>query len=195
MKHLPALFFKAHVGPYLRGGKIVNANGYQGRNARAAVQTGQVGLSGVGEHAQHKAVARIHDWSDREAAPVGSWVKADFKLADSQPVYQVRELPLDGLYLPELDSSGRLQPEKRKYLDSYTARAKAGEQPPSISVIEMENGKMRVVDGHRRVMAARAAGKSSIRAIVSPLIDTPDGKQEATAENINHSSGSTAVVT
>ena len=125
---------------------------------------------------------KIHEWADRESAPVGSWVKADFKLADSQPVYQVRDLPLDSLYLPELDSSGRLQPEKRKYLDGYTERAKAGERAPSINVIEMESGKLRVVDGHRRALAARAAGKTSIRALVSPLIDTPDGKQEATAE-------------
>ena len=128
------------------------------------------------------AAERGHEWADRESAPAGSWVKADFKLADSQPVYQVRDLPLDGLYLPELDSSGRLQPEKRKYLDGYTERAKAGERAPSINVIEMESGKLRVVDGHRRVMAARAAGKTTIRALVSPLIDTPDGKKEATAE-------------
>ena len=89
---------------------------------------------------------------------------------------------MDKLYLPELDSDGRLQPEKRKYLAPYTERAKAGEVPPPISVIEMEDGRLRVVDGHRRVMAARAAGKKSIRALVSPLIDTPSGKQEATAE-------------
>lgn len=128
------------------------------------------------------AAEKVHEWADRESAPAGSWVKVDFKLADSQPVYQVRDLPLDGLYLPELDSSGRLQPEKRKYLDGYTERAKAGERAPSINVIEMESGKLRVVDGHRRVMAARAAGKTTIRALVSPLIDTPDGKKEATAE-------------
>ena len=33
-----------------------------------------------------------------------------------------------------------------------------------------------------RTLAARAAGQKTIRALVSPLIDTPDGKKEATAE-------------
>lgn len=190
------LFFKSYVGPYLRGGRMVQ--GYHGRTARAVATPGQLSLfssnkplgpspfKGKDPVAStpdlFEAGPRVHEWSDRETAPVGAWVKADFKLADSQPVYQVRDLPLDGLYLPELDSGGRLQPEKRKYLDGYTERAKAGERAPSITVIEMENGKMRVVDGHRRSLAARAAGKSTIRALVSPLIQTPDGKKEATAE-------------
>lgn len=38
------LFFKAHVGPYLRGGKIVNVNGYQGRPSRAHAAAGQLPL-------------------------------------------------------------------------------------------------------------------------------------------------------
>lgn len=138
-----------------------------------AVQSGPV-LSQGGQ---------VSDWADREIAQVGSWVKADYKLADSQPVYQVRDLNPSDLYLPELDEKGRLQPEKRKYLDSYTERAKAGEVPPSITVIEMEDGRLRVVDGHRRALAAMAAGKN-IRALVSPLVDTPDGRKEATVENI-----------
>lgn len=29
----------------------------------------------------------VYEWADRESAPVGAWVKADYKLADSQPVY------------------------------------------------------------------------------------------------------------
>lgn len=38
------LFFKAHVGPYLRGGKLVNVAGYQGRSARAVSPPGQMSL-------------------------------------------------------------------------------------------------------------------------------------------------------
>lgn len=38
------IFTKAHVGPYLRNGKLVNLSGYQGRNARARVAAGQMGL-------------------------------------------------------------------------------------------------------------------------------------------------------
>ena len=133
----------------------------------------------------------VYEWADRESAPVGAWVKADYKLADSQPVYQVREMAIDDLYLPELNERGQLQPEKRRYLDSYTERAKSGEKPPAITVIEMESGRMRVVDGHRRVVAAKAAEQASIRALVSPLVDTADGRVEATTENIKNSKQST----
>lgn len=38
------LFLKAHVGPYLRGGKIVNISGYQGRAARPQASNGQLSL-------------------------------------------------------------------------------------------------------------------------------------------------------
>lgn len=40
------LFFKAHVGAYLRGGKLVNVTGYQGRNARPVAGPGQMSLFG-----------------------------------------------------------------------------------------------------------------------------------------------------
>lgn len=40
------LFLKGHVGPYLRGGKLVNLAGYQGRQARAVASAGQLGLFG-----------------------------------------------------------------------------------------------------------------------------------------------------
>ena len=38
------LFLKGHVGPYLRGGKVVNLAGYQGRPARARAANGQLSL-------------------------------------------------------------------------------------------------------------------------------------------------------
>lgn len=40
------LFFKAHVGAYLRGGRMVNLAGYQGRSARAVATPGQLSLFG-----------------------------------------------------------------------------------------------------------------------------------------------------
>lgn len=130
-----------------------------------------------------KVEQNLLEWGARETAKNGEFVKADYKLTDSQPIYQMREMSPADLYLPELDSSGKLQPEKRGYLPGYIERAKAGEIPPAITAIEMEDGRIRVVDGHRRAMAAKEAG-NTIRVLVSPLIDTPAGKVEATAENI-----------
>jgi len=153
-----------------------------------------VGVTQASKAREVLASPAVSAWSERETAPVGSWIKADFKLADSQPVYQVRDMAIDDLYLPELTPDGKLQPEKRRYVEGYAARNKAGEKAPSISVIEMENGRMRVVDGHRRVMAAKAAGQTTIRALVSPLIDTADGRVEATEKNIDQSADSSQFI-
>lgn len=38
------VFSKAHVGPYLRGGKMVNLAGYSGRNAQARAAAGQLDM-------------------------------------------------------------------------------------------------------------------------------------------------------
>jgi hypothetical protein len=124
----------------------------------------------------------FYDWAHREGAPVGAWVLEDYKTDAGQPVSQVCDLGVDTLFLPELDENGRLQPEKRAYLDGYTQRVLAGETAPSITVIEMEDGRLRVTDGHRRVMAARAAGKATVRALVSPLLATAEGPKAATRE-------------
>lgn len=123
-----------------------------------------------------KGVAPLEFADDAETAPVGAWVKLPYPDMRGTPVAQIRELDVSEMYLPELDENGQLQPEKRGYLEGYAERARAGEQPPNIQVVEMEDGRLRVVDGHRRVMAARAAGKTTIRATVSPLMDHADGR-------------------
>ena len=120
--------------------------------------------------------------SSADSLPPGTWVQLPYPDMRGRPVAQIREVGVNDLYLPELDASGKLQPEKRSYLDPYTQRALDGEKPPAITVVEMEDGRLRVVDGHRRVMAARAAGASDIRAVVSPLIETADGKVPLTFE-------------
>lgn len=122
--------------------------------------------------------------SKERGVQVGDWIALDWKDLNGTPVSQVRELELVNLYLPELDERGRLQPEKRSYLDDYARRLASGEVSPMIEVIEMEDGRMRVVDGHRRVMAAMKLGRSRIVGLVSPLVETPDGSKPATLELI-----------
>jgi len=129
------------------------------------------------------AISDAVPYDERETAAAGTWIKLPYPDMRGQPVAQVRDVPVDELYLPELDEKGNLQPEKRSYLDGYVDRLNAGEQAPTIDVVEMEDGRLRVVDGHRRVMAARKAGRATVRALVSPLIDTAeDGKVPLTAE-------------
>jgi len=119
----------------------------------------------------------------RDTAPVGAWVKLPYPDMRGQPVAQVREIPVADLFLPELNEKGQLQPEKRGYVAGYVEKLKAGQQPPVIDVVEMEDGRLRVVDGHRRVVAAKEAGAATVRALVSPLIDVPgEGKVPLTVE-------------
>lgn len=145
------------------------------RQAEPAVRGDPIGRAPDG--------ACVYRYEDRESAPVGAWVLLPYPDLRGQPVAQVRLLNADALYLPELTEDGRLQPEKRSYVDSYVARLRAGERPPLIDVVEMEDGRMRVVDGHRRVMAVRAAGPlAAARALVSPLISCGDGLVPMTLE-------------
>lgn len=120
--------------------------------------------------------------SERESALPGQWVDLGYPDLRGAPIGQVRELPAESLYLPELTERGELQPEKRAYLAPYIARLKAGERPPLVDAVEMEDGRIRVVDGHRRALAAKAAGQP-LRVLVSPLVDLPgDGKVPLTRE-------------
>jgi len=72
------VFFKAHVGPYLRNGKMVNMAGYQGRNARAVPVPGQISLFGGPSSGKplppsplqgKDAVAHTPDLFEQTAAP------------------------------------------------------------------------------------------------------------------------------
>jgi hypothetical protein len=54
------LFFKSHVGPYLRGGKIVNVAGYQGKGARVMPQPGQMSLFGTNKPLPPSPLAGAH---------------------------------------------------------------------------------------------------------------------------------------
>lgn len=128
-------------------------------------------------------IGALADFEARDAAPIGAWVRLPYPDSRGQSIAQVREVSIADLYLPELGADGRLQPEKRGYLPDYTARSAAGEVPPNIDVVQMEDGRLRVVDGHRRVVAAQQAGRDTIRATVSPLIDVPgDGMVPLTIE-------------
>lgn len=120
---------------------------------------------------------------DAEHAPIGAWVSCGYRTAHGEPIKQVQTVTLNALYLPEL-IEGHLAPEKRGHLTQYTEMIRAGSTPPRIEVIEMEDGRLRVVDGHRRVLSAIAAGLTQLEAYVAPLVNTLNGKVEATKENI-----------
>lgn len=121
--------------------------------------------------------------ADRRAqARVGQWIEEDVPDLRGTPVVQLREVEISTLLLPELDERGHLQPEKRAYVDAYQARLLAGEEPPPIYIVEMEGGRLRVVDGHRRTIAASRIGRNSMVGTVSPVVEHEGCKVTLTKE-------------
>lgn len=111
--------------------------------------------------------------TDPGAAPIGSFLFDETPDLHGRALLQVRAIPIADLVLPEL-RGGLLAPEKAGCLPSYVARVIAGEKAPRISVIELEDGRLRVVDGHRRTLARLQAGYTTIEALVSPVIHAPE---------------------
>ena len=85
----------------------------------------------------------------------------------------VEEVDLDSLEFTELDEEGNIEDLKQQDVEDYTKRFKAGEKPGPILVGKGKNGKLYVIDGHRRVLAAKKAGITSLKAIVRNKV-TPD---------------------
>jgi hypothetical protein len=99
--HTPVvLFFKSHVGPYLRGGKIVNVAGYQGKGARAMPQPGQMSLFGGPESGKplpptplkgKDPVERTPDMFSEHPPEKVAWAKKVISNRDYMPWQDVKE--------------------------------------------------------------------------------------------------------
>lgn len=110
--------------------------------------------------------------SEMESAPVGAWIDGGNVPGIGPTAFQVRDVTLDKISPVELDSVGDVGPEKRSDVGRYTEAMRRGEQFPNARGYELENGKIKLVDGHRRLLAAKAAGKTSLRIAVNPLDDS-----------------------
>ena len=98
---------------------------------------------------------------------------------------ELRILPVDDLYLPEGDySEDKIgnNPEGRRNDAIRYAEWFAETEPPPILVIQLDDGTLKVSDGHRRTAAAKLAGKQTIKAWVSYACDT--GKVDCNGQPI-----------
>ncbi len=84
---------------------------------------------------------------------------------------KVEEVVLSDLSFTELSSTGEIDPSKASDVEAYEQKFLSGEEAPPILVGIDENGKYFVIDGHRRVLAAVAAGVQSLRAVVRDKVD------------------------
>lgn len=108
--------------------------------------------------------------------PVRAWRISSIEGLYGRELDQLRLVPITDLELPELEN-GNLAPEKRGDDVRYAQWFEAGltEYPP-IEVVETDQGRLRVTDGHRRVKALQQAGQANVLAWVSTAVPVPDGR-------------------
>lgn len=118
-------------------------------------------------------VAQANALPDTDAgyAPLGSWVRDPFTVEGKTPIRQVREIPLDRLVLPELDTAGKILPHKAAYVERYAEAMRNGDVFPNLRGSELESGMIKIQDGHRRALAAKLAGKDSVLVNVDAIGD------------------------
>jgi hypothetical protein len=116
--------------------------------------------------------------------PVGTWRVDKFSGNYGKEIEQLREVRIDELALPELREGGKLDIEKLGDDERYAAWIKEGKEPPPIEVLRRDDGSLRVADGHRRVLAAKLAGRATIKAWVSETVPIPSGRLDANGKPI-----------
>lgn len=104
-------------------------------------------------------------------APVGARVQGPSVpgVPDAENVFEIREVPIDRLVLPEVDSAGEVVETKREDARRYADRMRSGEQFPNARGYELPDGRVKIADGHRRAVAARDAGRNTLRVAVLPI--------------------------
>ncbi len=117
--------------------------------------------------------------SEMATAPVGARVDGGIVPGIGQTYFDIREVPLDKLEGVELDPNGQVQPDKQRDVDQYAERMRSGERPPNLRGFEREDGSINILDGNRRLQAARAAGMKSLPVAVSPFPRAPESAQAA----------------
>lgn len=102
-------------------------------------------------------------------APVGSWVRGPDVPGVASNLFEIRNVPLDKLVLPEVAADGSIPSAGRDAdVAQYAERMKAGTAFPNARGYELADGRVKIADGHRRAMAAKRAGLTSIPVAVSP---------------------------
>lgn len=101
---------------------------------------------------------------------------------------QLTTVRIDELVTPELayGKGDELHPAKRAHAEQYAEWMKQGHEPPPIDVLEMEDGSLRVMEGHRRVVASRMLGRDTINAWVHPTMQHPEGLDMKVSATLEH---------
>ena len=104
---------------------------------------------------------------------VGMWRVSSLNGVRGRDIDQLRWLDPSTLSLAE-NMVERNEEGRGWDADRYADWNNQGLEAPPIEVVETDNGVFRVIDGHRRVAAAKKTGKP-VLAWVSPSMDVPEG--------------------
>lgn len=113
--------------------------------------------------------------------PLGTWQVDEVRLARGHELSILLELDPRDLEPGEFDWSAPLKTfDRAKHADieRYAEWLKQGLRPPPVVVVETDHSTLRVVDGHRRVLAADALGEP-VLAWLGPMIEDPDGSRDS----------------
>jgi hypothetical protein len=136
-------------------------------------------FNAMSEQYQGGAISSRTTPSTVKVPEVGTWRVDDLNGVYGHNVEQLREIPLSELKPRELNEKGQLDPVKRGDDEKYAQWIKEGKQYPPIDVVEMEDGSLGIVDGHRRYLAAKLSGLNTIKAWVSDARPAPSGAKDA----------------
>lgn len=113
--------------------------------------------------------------------PLGTWMVDELRLSRGHELSVLVELSPRDLEPGEFDwadpartmDRGRL-PDVERYMEWL----EQGLEPPPIVVVETDHGTLRVIDGHRRLLAAERLGLP-VRAWLSPMVEDPEGARDS----------------
>jgi hypothetical protein len=144
-------------------------------------------LRGLSLDAYEKRVPAGHAKKPRKYPHylLGTW-RIGPRTGYGRTLEQLREVRIHGLEVPELaygrknaDILSQLHPAKREAALLYAEQVRLGKRLPPIEIVETDRGNLRVIDGHRRIVAHLLAGRKRIRAWVSPTVDHPWGRKDS----------------
>jgi hypothetical protein len=118
--------------------------------------------------------------------PLGTWRRDAVAGPYGHEIEQLRSVRIRDLQAPELTYGRKgdevwqhLHPTKQAHALAYAQQLRSGKRLAPIHVIQTDAGTLRVIDGHRRLVAHILAGRTRIRAWVSPSVDHPEGLRDS----------------
>ena len=88
---------------------------------------------------------------------VGDWIISRLNGLYGRQIEELVWVDTNDIVPTELED-GHLFADRRHYLKTYIDWLREGHQPPPVTLIQTDSGDLRLTDGHRRYLAARALG-------------------------------------